>query len=195
MVLPQIPTDNLYKFLFVAGLALIGASTLLYINKSMAIENEVDSIDLEMVNGHNKFFRDSLTFALEHEQILELQKEDSVEVRRFEELFKSKETPKHSDLQKMISKLALTKDKLWKARKSSYDRLASHEAHVNLVEYRLEKQRRETRRLFLIGIISGIGVLGGLWLTCYGYVRWNFYIQKPTDERIRIELEQLKSAK
>lgn len=194
MILPQIPTDNLYKFLFVAGLTLIGASTLLFINKSIVIENEINSIELEMVNGRNKFFRDSLAFVLELEQIHKSNKKHSIEASRLGDLLKNKQTLKHSELQDEISKLSQTEDKIWKAQKNSDERLASHEAHINLIKYRLEKQKKEVRRLKLIGIISIIGFLVGLWLTSYGYVKWNLNIQKPTDERIRLELEQLKSA-
>lgn len=61
MLLPQIPTDNLYKFLFVAGLTIMGASSLLYINKYGVIKDKLDLIKTDIINFEINTSADSLT--------------------------------------------------------------------------------------------------------------------------------------
>lgn len=46
MTLPTIPTDNLYKFLFVGGISLIITASALFSTQSQKLTKEIDVIEI-----------------------------------------------------------------------------------------------------------------------------------------------------
>ncbi len=47
--LPNLPTDNLYKFVFVAGLTIILSSAIIFVTQHNIISTEIDNVELEII--------------------------------------------------------------------------------------------------------------------------------------------------
>jgi hypothetical protein len=193
-MLPQIPTDNLYKFLFIAGLTLAFASSVLYITKYSAIREELDAIELKLVNGKVAFLKDSLIMDLELERINELQNEDSSRIGDLEKLIRRNEKVKESELEQISLNLSERKKNIWDAKKNYIERYTSSRSRTKIILYRLDKQKEENRLLLFVGFFSAAVFLIGIRLAYYGYLKWYDKVQKPTDEKIKYELENLKAS-
>jgi hypothetical protein len=195
MLLPQIPTDNLYKFIFVAGLTIIGASSLLYINEYSAINNKLDSIEMDIFNNEINFLRDSLTINFEMDRMQEFANHDSAKAERMK-LFlnENKGNNQPAIAEANTSLIQLTKELM------SFEKNVNQKKIVAIIEskkikQKLKKLRESTIYLIIISIFCGVSFCIGFFLTIRGYKRWSMYVQKPTDERIKIELAKLKSSK
>jgi len=66
--LPNIPTDNLYKFIFIAGLTLILSGIVLFTTQYNSINNNIDKLSFEVgkIEKESEFLR-SDAFELDSE--------------------------------------------------------------------------------------------------------------------------------
>lgn len=131
---------------------------------------------------------------LEIERINELQDEDSSRIQDLKKLVSGNKKVKESELKQISLRLSETKKNIWDAQKNYIERSISSQSRTKIILYRLDKQEEENRLLLLVGFFSAAGLLIGIWLAYYGYLKWYDKVQKPTDEKIKYELENLKAS-
>lgn len=93
----------------------------------------------------------------------------------------------------MQEDLIKRKTELWSAKKNYNEGKIASLREKKLIEQQYKKLNRETRFFLVLSLFCGISFLIGLRLTFRGYNLWNEKVQKPADERMRVELSKLKS--
>lgn len=181
LTIPNLPTDNLYKFCAISGLVIILFSiifTVVYVTElqeesilleALAQETQVDLNYLEQANlrvenklKHFEKFSSGNNFEFPYKHTDE----------------KISETEEFKELKQLITKLEINSKEL---------KYKSIELKKNL--------KLSSKKIFNLYFIIFIGIIlsiSGYSLAKFGFVRWNNLVQKPNDERIRSELEKLK---
>lgn len=194
MLLPQIPTDNLYKFVFVAGLTIMAASSLLCIDKYTDLTDKLEVIRDNLQNAEIKFVADSMAIDFEIGKINALISDDSTKAQMFKTLINSGKQVEEADLDELGSILVQRKNEFWSARANWNEKRISWYSERNKIRYNLKKLERTKSYFIAISFFCMICFMIGLRLAIKGHKYWNTRAQKPTDERIQIELSKLKSS-
>lgn len=208
--LPSIPTDNLYKFQFIAGITMILFS--LTVGITTILSNEKSYNDLEL-----SIKQDSLevVFLVEDKQQLILENNNLLH-----QINKIKYNINPSDSLLDVSKLL---DKIYSNKKyrdylgflEKYENyIFAHKVNqkkivqnsINLLKLTRDMQRKLTIKKFNIGLLKiqhtymkyflyvllTIIIIGG-FIADRGYRNWETLVQKPLDLKLKIEIEQLQN--
>ena len=194
MFLPQFPTDNLYKFIFIAGLTIMGATTFLYIEKFGEINNKLDNIETDLLNTNLAFYSDSIKNSFEIENINIILDRGSEEIKKLNKYTKLKN--QKSVIKPRLDKLdddMLVVDKLLSQQRKFVleNKISSHIDSVKL-DHKLKKLEEENKLLFWFSIFCGIIFFCGFKMSVYGYRMWNRKVQKIIDEQLICELEKIR---
>lgn len=194
MVLPQFPTDNLYKFIFIAGLTIIGASTFLYVEKYGEIKNKYDIIETDLLNIDLAFYTDSTRNSVKIQNL-------KIILQKVSEEFEKLKKDINSNNQKSVIKPRFDKlddDMLtMKKLESQCDKfilefkISSHIKHEK-ISHKLKILDKESKLLDRLFITSGLFFICGFSLSFYGGQRWYTKVQKIIDEKLICELDQIK---
>lgn len=207
MTVPILPTDNLYKFIFTSGLTIIFGTFFLYFTQAKLINNKIQSIELALTeentevdfvktdiedlnseikvlqNNLNKIKSDSLNINESFKNsIYNMQNDENY--RAFLSFFyahKEDIVPYYKD------------DKLIKEKeKKLEDENRKTILGKNIIEVKIQQLVTEKNNYLFLILISIISIITGIFLSIYGYIKWYYLVQKPSDEKIKLEIEKLK---
>ena len=207
--LPSLPTDNLYKFLFIAGLTLILSGLVFYISQYQIIRKQVDELNIEVAKLDKEkeySLKDIFNVASEIQELKikqgKIKKKDKTDINQdldniknnilmdknyreylaFVYAHKSEVFPLDHDLLAIKAKHEIIETKL-------------KEIDINSIIINLKKEQkaRDNWHLVIIGIISWGFIIFGIIIARNGYKKWYIYLQIPSDEKIKIELQRLKA--
>lgn len=207
--LPSLPTDNLYKFLFIAGLTLILSGLVFYISQYQIIRKQVDELNIEVAKLDKEkeySLKDIFNVASEIQELKikqgKIKKKDKTDINQdldniknnilmdknyreylaFVYAHKSEVFPLDHDLLAIKTKHEIIETKI-------------KEIDINSIIINLKKEQkaRDNWHLVIIGIISWGFIIFGIIIARNGYKKWYIYLQIPSDEKIKIELQRLKA--
>lgn len=192
MVLPNLPTDNLYKFLFIGGMTLTITAVILSRNlggerlqkgeeinlslKKLAIEYKLESEHIEDLGEISKMRRmkDSLSFNF-----------DSTTIDR-----------KNADSVKAFEHRLLTKfESFISKQEQHFQMLREPHKALALIDAEVESKNRfylSNDKIYKneMSILNFLFYLGWI-ITCLGVYLWNRKVQVPLDKRTALELKLL----
>ena len=208
--LPPLPTDNLYKFYAISGLSLILTSIIFYYLSYNEIYSDIDKLKLDVAltevdASHIKFdvgeMEKKLQKASDANPILKSKVNlDSLQYASFyalkEALIKDKNLRDYYEFQFKYE------DKLVPGLSESNERGGKIEA-LHKLNRELEKRvaiistkstliTSKNDRMFQLGIILSLCLAAGGALTRYGFSKWQKLVQNPIDEKLSLELEDLR---
>ncbi len=168
MIMPSIPTDNLYKFMAISGLAIAALGLILPASALIRLNREVASIETAM---------DIL-----EEETTGLEKRVSLDQRRadlLERLVDSQEkTPDDSvDRERLLE----MHDKLLDTLIALNDAETQLRVNMRELQGRTKMLRLESAIGRWLGVILGIASAGGAVLGVFGFRLWYARIQQPQD--------------
>lgn len=191
MTLPQLPTDNLYKFMFLAGITIMGASSFLYIDKYNEIQTSLDSIEMDVVNSKLAFYKDSINIRYDLAIIDQLQKEDSISISKLKQSGINLNKIGTPEIAGIEANLESTNNKLIKAKRRLLDSKISDHITSESIAYKLKKIRQKTTFLIWVSIFCGVSFILGFIISKHGYNLWQSKVQKPNDQKLAMELKKL----
>ena len=208
MNIPSLPTDNLYKFISLSGVTIVLATFLFYGTIYIDIFNRIDGMESEVsiLELDSKFITEDQQ-QLE-KKIAHLAKyfpgniigniDSSITqhfVKESKELINDKNLREYYDfIFKNENKIFPEKQKI-ELIKSENERIISlnriYEKKVVQIRTKSNIILRLNHRLSSVSTILGILVAIGILMALYGFKKWYNKVQKPTDEKLAIELKNL----
>lgn len=209
-MLPNLPTDNLYKFEFIAGLTLTITSIILFVTQYDKLYDKIadHKIAITELKTNVDFLKTDLTIikkdivTLKHE----LKISDSI-----------KTNDSHRDLENLGNAVDRNKNINEKNTRQQYqqDELTHQQEKIetlrrmyqrndtlfrkntslsNILNTKIELAQKEYQHLIIFYIISILTLILGCVMAKNGYDKWLILVQKPTDEKLLLELKQLKES-
>lgn len=173
LTFPTLPTDSLYKFIFIAGVVLVVTST--YMMPRISIENLNEEVRLDSLQIMNHFesnvVKDS---ANEIERVLKKYDEET------DSLIKT--NGKIANLRERYNKDVVPT-------KSQFKRLARKQMAYTIDSLFKDNRKKMNEKFYQMNnhLLKNIFVLGWL-LVSIGGVFWYLCIQQPQDELLKIQL-------
>lgn len=216
MTLPTLPTDNLYKFNFLAGITIVITATIVFFSFYLKISDKIDALSLELK-----------TVEIEG-NILERQKQElTLEVKKLKKEFSSIQPINDSDLRasivlhefnKLLTVLRTNRDfrdyyefylrhqdelsPYNKRTQALSDKSTDLNKLADSLSFKTSVQHETTKiisrgfyHLVVLSIIYVLAVIQGGNLAIKGYDNWNNKVQKFLDEKLIYELEELREVK
>lgn len=224
MIIPNLPTDNLYKFKALSGLAIIGISLILYFTELDRIFTSLYSIETELKIlslEQSYLMRDSSEQMNERKQLeIHINKAEK-DIIQYEKLFKFDTTVLSEDNTfRFLFNYLNSKDKDEARRdiefrlKHTSDFLPVAHMHQLIQEKKLKKDEiiknielksieiNEKMSLIqfkyylftFLSILLLFALFFGMRLTFSGFNSWKKIVQEPQDEKLKMEVEQLKKS-
>lgn len=207
--LPSLPTDNLYKFYFIAGISIIVLSIGLLINQTNLLNEKRNKLDLEILKADYELD----IFKEKHNEIkdeIDEMKSESIMNKRivtsndsFDLIDFKRNIFNDLEYRKYLEFIANNEDFLFPERKKAEliknkvrdINLYHHKQifNISLLKLRLNERNTLINNLYFLWFIVIFFVLLGIIMTVYGHKKWYELVQKPLDEKLRIELELLKN--
>ena len=208
MTLPNLPTDNLYKFTFLGGLTIIIASCILYVIQVTSVTEKVDKIGIETAttSAELEFLNyDIKSISIELDSIEKSLNGivDTIDqVKRFKELRKELYEDKNYRefyaflLQHKSDLIPYSKDMERLKILTEKNKEKSREITLKKKIYALKIKtlKRELNIITILTIFVAITIAVGLKMANTGYVKWYNLVQNPIDEKLKIELRMLKES-
>lgn len=207
MTIPNLPTDNLYKFIFIGGLTLVIASCILLVTQYNLLSEKIDAhkvstteleTELSILEKDLKFINKDLA-RLEKK----LKTDDTIDIVTNLDVIRER-LKKDKDFREYYSFLLEHKEDLL----PYYKDIAQLEIMINrgdslerkssinhvILQEKLKLLRKENRSLILFSLFSLVCMVVGYVMARNGYKKWLTLVQEPADEKIRLELIQLKES-
>ena len=207
MILPNLPTDNLYKFTFLAGLILLLFSIVLFVTQYNIILEKKYTLSLAIIKHKAEFSflkEDLKTFKTESnildeaiktfdkahfktaknfKTLSEVRKTKTEENKYFNFLFRFKNelesrTEKFNKLKIVLEKNLLTRRKI--------------ELESNLLDAKTDMLINEIKQIKYLLFFCTVLFITGSLLAFNGYNKWLNLVQLVADEKLALELKQLK---
>jgi hypothetical protein len=205
--LPNIPTDNLYKFIFIAGLTIILTGLVILVTQYNSITNSLGKLEFEVgkIESESAYLRKEASELGIELKALDKKtsniKADSFEINQHlidlkSNLLNDKNYREYlsflfaheSDLvpySKEFSKLMKINEILEAKQKQIT-------LNGDIIMLKIRQLRRETIRLVVISILLSLMMFTGYRIANSGYHKWYTLVQKPADEKLNLELLELK---
>jgi len=169
MQIPSLPTDNLYKFCAIAGIALFvfGASYALEKSVELNIRVSNDNTQISVMQKQIEFWKEDVD-------------EQKRDVGRVSSDLGGLEHQKHVSREQLDS--LKNENNATVVRQA---KLIETSRKIQIQAIRLSGEVRNARVLFhnflLMSIICGLSILVGPWLALFGFRRWYALVQVPQD--------------
>ncbi len=208
MNIPNIPTDNYYKFFALSGVTITIASTIIYLTQSNVLKNDLNKMDIEIVKlkvektflieDRGKTDRELESLPKIDSSLSSINQDSAFTVNLLKEI-KSVNNKKIKDYYEFIFKyednIFPQKSKLHKiteeVEKQSQIR-REIELKTALIKTNLKHVEEKNRTLTINGIILCIFFIIGSQMAARGFIKWYKLVQKPSDEKLRLEIEDMK---
>jgi len=178
--LPALPTDNLYKFFFIGGISMVALSVLIFFSQYNKTKEKLYSYQMSIL----KYDSDVENWHGDAREIkAELAHNDEV----LEDTSHFRSQTDYDKIEERLKVLTTRTDQLIKIqREIVWAKKISPLNHEQLTD--------EQNHLTLIIWVTILFMLLGFCMIFYGCKKWYVLVQKPTDEKLRFELEQLKKS-
>lgn len=210
MIVPNLPTDNLYKFAFIGGLTLVLTIAILVVTQYFELMRKMDltdititqlETDISFLKEDKKFIRNEVD-KLEHEvDSIEktsgpLKKSYNLRLNEIHsKLLSSKDYREYfvlvSTYQSELSPLSYKVETLRKLHEENKKLTRKILAKSSILTTKVDALSRETDFKLLLSFFAFAGLFCGTILAKYGYKNWKELVQNPTDQKLRVELEML----
>ncbi|UEG49835.1 hypothetical protein LK994_14435 [Ferruginibacter lapsinanis] len=210
---PNIPTDNLYKFIFISGVIMIFFSIVLFVTEYRTIRDKIDNIEVSMaktgneIDVLNKKIKTSEFSFRKIDSAYSILKVDSLSVKfdldKFEELkIKMLNSKNYRDY---LAFLFEHKKDLYPYFEQMEENIKTN-GEINLAvnevslkstlnKIGLKHLKRESNDLLILTGFVLLLIIGGYYMAKSGYSKWQTLVQRPLDEKLKLELENLKMSK
>lgn len=205
MTIPNLPTDNLYKFTFLSGLTIIIGSIFLSITQYKGILDKIDATEVSIakLRHESNTMLDDQKFI--HEQLLRLEtnipKGDSFNLINELRVLRSR-LEKDKDYREYYGFLMQHKETLFpyqadfllisKLNEKNKVLADKHSLNKNIIGLNVKFLKREIIILSCLVFFSLFLILKGYKVALQGYNKWLELVQKPSDEKLQLELNQLR---
>lgn len=211
MEIPNLPTDNLYKFTFMSGLFLIVMGVTVFVSQYKGILEKLDTTEAMTIRygAEIKLLRSDMD-------------RNNQESDRFDKNYKIKTTGELDTLDVATDLSTLRKnlkdknfrdyyaflityrkeltpyiEKLNKMN-SNYEKVDSLNRQLTLKEANIaanfDSLKYQRKTLWSIAIFSLLCFVAGLLICKWSYKKWETLVQIPLDEKLKLEIELLKSS-
>lgn len=209
MEIPNIPTDNYYKFLSLSGILIMVVTMFFCVNQQNSLSTEIENINFELTKLELE-----RKFLTEDSKKVEIQIED---LEKHANKIDVKAPDKEVSNFFKFNQTSIQNDKnfrdylefLFKYKEEMIPEITKAEK----IKIELEKQKKLERELQfkivsidlktkLLGskintslFINVTGVLffvGGCIISRRGFKNWYLLVQKPSDEKLQLEVDELK---
>ncbi len=181
MTIPNLPTDNLYKFVALSGIAIMIFSVYIYVVHYSRLINDLDQIGLGQLKIDYRISQEKRKISL-------LNLEDSLE-----RSFLSSLDTQGIKAQKIGIRFSQNQSKEisnnLNTLQTELDSISSN--HLDLKYEGILLKKRNERLLFL-AIPLAIFFSLGLGMAIEGFRRWYYLVQKVIDGKMRVELKNLR---
>ena len=179
MFIPSLPTDNIYKMFFIAGLAIVLSATIICLNQKQKLETNVAKFREEVLAKENEIDYETGKLNFTSKELQNELNDELKSISKVDSTYTSKRIEKHlNDVKKMNIENEGIKLKI--------------EGNKKVIELKKDLLLKDKWLLNFLGLLYILFLALGLALTGYGYEKWKTLIQIPNDERIQLELAQLK---
>lgn len=179
MFIPSLPTDNIYKMFFIAGLAIILSSTLIYVNQKQSLQDRTDKFREEVILIDNEIEYQTGVILKSAKKMLSDSENDEIQL---------KQKPHSIPIETLKEKKRYNDTLSQHLEKVRLKRIGNQELK-NFKADLLERDKAALKLYFWLYLL--VTACGG-GLTGYGLEKWQKLIQEPHDEKIKLDLEQLK---
>jgi hypothetical protein len=207
MTIPNLPTDNLYKFTFLGGLTIVIASCILFLTQYNLLSDKIDTISLSSAELETElnFIGEDINFIAKETLKMKtnLKGEDTVDIYADWEALSNK-LEKDKNFREYYSFLLEHKEDVLPYRKqfvelesmtNKIDSLNRKSiATKNILKEKLQLIKKEYRMLVILSIVCCAFIFIGGKMAIKGHKDWLNLVQKPADEKARLELRQLKES-
>ena len=197
MTIPNLPTDNLYKFIALSGVTIILVSILFYSSEiielydsTKTIESEIEILELDI-----EFFDEDVK-AFESDVMLI----DSSVSHNYD--FQLDKVMKDKNLRDYFEFLFQYEDRIFPEKikpdliKSEMNRIDDLHREIRkkikLVEIKNKMVNSKNNTLIITAVLPLFLIIIGWAMARYGFKQWYKMIQGPIDEKIAIELKNLR---
>lgn len=179
MNLPSIPTDNLYKFCAVSGIVLLLFGATIPVQKLFDTQDKLDQVKTEEKILSVQIANLREDFNRVNSDLGTLEKDTTA----------AEANPGAADLPSLRARSTAASTTL-SAVKSQGRQLAI----INVRQQgNLDHLKHLIQRLWLYVAAAAIFMLGGLELAFFGFRRWYYLVQKPTDDLLQHRIRESSS--
>ncbi len=175
MTIPNLPTDNLYKFIALSGVIIMIASVVLYLNQYNILRNDINELETEEIKTNHE-----ITYGEEDSK--NLSKKVFGLSERIEKIKNSKD---EITIKQNTEELENELNRLTKITRSL-------KLNNELFGHKLKIAAKKNSTLFTITIFLSVFFLCGFFMAFGGFSKWYHFVQKISDEKIALELKELK---
>lgn len=210
MELPNLPTDNLYKFTFMAGLFIIIFGLTIFTTQYKGISDKIDTLDMatkkyeiesKLLSEDIKRVDQQLNTFEQHYKIRN-NEIDSLDI--VSDIVSLKKRLKSKSFREYYSFLLLHKNDLTPYIEKSMEikimvgKSDSLERKLRLtdgyIEVSISTLKNQINILRGISIFTIIALVSGVTISVKAYKKWEVLVQTPLDKKLNLEIEQLNSA-
>ena len=208
MNIPNLPTDNLYKFKFLSGILILIFTCYIYVTQMYVIILNIDNAEVNEVK-----------YKINKEIITRNYRLIESEIKAFEEnftkmyskdltlKFASKNVKINSinknerrliELEQNLNKLKLIDNnaKNIESLKITLSQLQERKDALNLeFQISIKKAKLEIQKLKYITIFLGLLFVSGIFISIRGYKEWYELVQKPNDIKLQDEVNKILAEK
>jgi len=206
MTLPTLPTDNLYKFTYLGGLTLIFFSCILFVTQYNTINEKIESenITITEIKTTSEFISEDIKFIEKELEKIEKETKDddslnhSIYLKKLRNVFL-----KDKNFREYYGFLLEHKEDLmpnYKKRNRLFALIEKNDSlykkntlNQNILDMKTKFLVRDYRNLKVLSIISFLLMILAVNMANSGYKKWLSLVQIPSDEKLKLELQQLKS--
>lgn len=208
ITIPNLPTDNLYKFLFIAGVILIISGFIIFTTQYKTLYGKIEDIELQIqhIETETNFLKqDNVEFITESKKILKKLKEikniDSIDfntkLQNLKDNLYDKEYREYFSFiiehKKDILPFYEESKKLEIINEQYHTKDRQITTNLNMARVKNKQLNRGITVLAILGIMTVLLTCFGYIIAKYGYKKWHILVQNPIDEKLQIELKQLKN--
>lgn len=181
MMIPQLPTDNLYKFMFLSGLTIMALCGSAYFNRYTTLKQEINSLDEMLFKMDISSIADSTRRNFEYDL---LETEIKNEERALKKILtqKSKKS-RNNQLDVAGERVKKIKEQFVQLKRISNEEAITRKTEISSARFRQKRIKENYLELLRLAFILLIPGFAGLVLSVKGYRLWKLKVQVPADKR------------
>lgn len=200
--MPNLPTDNLYKFKFISGVLILAFAAYIYVTEvnysfSNIIKSSISSkkLDLQISLLENKLNEIKIEELKLKIKTINLSLSERYYLKNYHSGQEAYIDSIYSIINIDNSILAIKRNNQSIESLENEAKVINNEIANNLIELNLciTRSSYDTKILIITSIITFILIFYGRRITKSGYNEWHQLVQKPIDEKLMLELKKMKS--
>ena len=174
MTIPNLPTDNLYKFMSIAGLLLIFIPP--YFFAKLLYEQEISNIEI---------IKNTAILEYSSESINELQ---SYADMLAHELKITVDEANKSHNQEIVKAIPKRTKELLDAQQIVNDKIRKRHTEIQTIKFNIKKYKYIENKIHILYLIMSVFIFVGMVLTFFGFYKWYYKIQIFQNQILELQL-------